>query len=174
MPNCSRLRWHACTSKWPAPWTAIPPAPHGGGRGDGREKTTGRAISKDAGFTTGAISPWCNGKEAIYAELLEAWLARLNQQLASALDGNPAGAARRVIQAFFAYYAGRATEFSLGMYLFLGLGPRGLGQAADDRLNAHLRNCVAQLGHGLRMAKRWPDDIVAVEQMKVFTYLKLG
>src|SRR3546814_6482162 len=57
------------------------------------------------------------------------------------------------------------------MYLFQGLGPRGLGREADERLNVRLRRCVAQLGHGLRLAKQWPDDIVAAEQMQVFTYL---
>ncbi|MBO1111906.1 TetR/AcrR family transcriptional regulator [Bordetella petrii] len=138
---------------------------------DGLEKTTVRAIAKEAGCTTGAIYPWFGGKEAIYAELLEASLARLHGQLDHALDGSPAGAARRVVEAFFQYYAGRATEFSLGMYLFQGLGPRGLGREADERLNVRLRRCVAQLGHGLRLAKQWPDDVVAAEQMQVFTYL---
>src|SRR3546814_11972072 len=60
---------------------------------DGLEQTTVRAIAKEAGCTTGAIYPWFNGKEAIYAELLEASLARLHQKLARALDGNPAAAA---------------------------------------------------------------------------------
>src|SRR3546814_5427100 len=84
---------------------------------DGLEKTTVRAIAKEAGCTTGAIYPWFDGKEAIYAELLEASLARLHGELDHALGGSPAGAARRVVEAFFQYYAGRATEFSLGMYL---------------------------------------------------------
>lgn len=138
---------------------------------EGLENTTVRAIAKEAGCTTGAIYPWFNGKEAIYAELLEASLERLQKQLDRALDGEPAGAVRRVIQAFFQYYAGRATDFSLGMYLFQGLGPRGLGRDADERLNARLRDCVARLGRGLRLAKHWPDDVVAAEQMQVFTYL---
>ncbi|HYG42888.1 MAG TPA: TetR/AcrR family transcriptional regulator [Bordetella sp.] len=138
---------------------------------DGLEKTTVRAIAKEAGCTTGAIYPWFGGKEAIYAELLEASLEHLHGQLEVALQGSPAGATRRVIEAFFQYYAGRATEFSLGMYLFQGLGPRGLGREVDDRLNIRLRGCVDQLGRGLRAAKQWPDDTVAAEQMQVFTYL---
>jgi len=138
---------------------------------DGLEKTTVRAIAKEAGCTTGAIYPWFGGKEAIYAELLESSLEHLHGQLEVALQGSPAGATRRVIEAFFQYYAGRATEFSLGMYLFQGLGPRGLGREVDDRLNIRLRGCVDQLGRGLRAAKQWPDDTVAAEQMQVFTYL---
>ncbi|MCD0501707.1 TetR/AcrR family transcriptional regulator [Bordetella petrii] len=138
---------------------------------DGLEKTTVRAIAKEAGCTTGAIYPWFAGKEAIYAELLEASLARLHEHLEGALHGSAPGAARRVIEAFFQYYARRDTEFSLGMYLFQGLGPRGLGRDMDDRLNARLRDCVDQLGKGLRKSKSWPDEIVAVEQMQAFTYL---
>jgi len=138
---------------------------------DGLEKTTVRAIAKEAGCTTGAIYPWFDGKEAIYAELLEASLERLRARLETALAPDDAGAARRVIEAFFGYYAERATEFSLGMYLFQGLGPRGLGRDADERLNTRLRGCVDLLGQGLRATKQWPDDIVAVEQMQAFTYL---
>src|SRR5690606_39901346 len=85
---------------------------------DGLEKTTVRAIAKEAGCTTGAFYPWFDGKEAIYAELLEASLERLRARLETALAPDDAGAARRVIEAFFGYYAERATEFSLGMYLF--------------------------------------------------------
>jgi len=138
---------------------------------DGLEQTTVRAIAKEAGCTTGAIYPWFDGKEAIYAELLDASLGRLHGQLAGALEGGAAGAARRVIAAFFQYYAVRPTEFSLGLYLFQGLGPRGLGREADERLNDRLRGCVALLGQGLRLTKQWPDDIVATEQMQAFTYL---
>jgi len=138
---------------------------------DGLEQTTVRAIAKEAGCTTGAIYPWFDGKEAIYAELLDASLQRLHAALTHALPGDAAGAARRVIQAFFGYYAERPTEFALGMYLFQGLGPRGLGRDIDDRLNARLRTCVAQLGHGLRATRQWPDETVAIEQMQVFTYL---
>src|SRR3546814_6543679 len=35
---------------------------------DGLEKTTVRAIAKEAGCTTGAIYPWFDGKEAIRSE----------------------------------------------------------------------------------------------------------
>ena len=138
---------------------------------DGLEKTTVRAIAKEAGCTTGAIYPWFDGKEAIYAELLEASLDCLRAQLEGALLPATPGTARRVIEAFFGYYAERATEFALGMYLFQGLGPRGLGREVDDRLNARLRGCVDLLGRGLRATKQWPDEVLAIEQMQVFTYL---
>ncbi|SUV85162.1 TetR family transcriptional regulator [Bordetella pertussis] len=95
---------------------------------DGLENTTIRAIAKEADCTTGAIYPWFDGKEAIYGAVLEASLQRLRQSLADALrDAVDAQAARSVIVAFFNYYTTRQTEFSLGLYLFRGLGRAAWG-----------------------------------------------
>ncbi|ETH03973.1 transposase, IS481 family [Bordetella pertussis 2356847] len=139
---------------------------------DGLENTTIRAIAKEADCTTGAIYPWFDGKEAIYGAVLEASLQRLRQSLADALrDAVDAQAARSVIVAFFNYYTTRQTEFSLGLYLFRGLGPRGLGREMDDRLNARLRTCVELLGTGLERTRRWPAERIALEEMNTFTYL---
>ncbi|KDD12008.1 TetR/AcrR family transcriptional regulator [Bordetella bronchiseptica] len=139
---------------------------------DGLENTTIRAIAKEADCTTGAIYPWFDGKEAIYGAVLEASLQRLRQSLADALrDAVDAHAARSVIVAFFNYYTTRQTEFSLGLYLFRGLGPRGLGREMDDRLNARLRTCVELLGTGLARTRRWPAERIALEEMNTFTYL---
>lgn len=139
---------------------------------DGLEKTTIRAIAKEAGCTTGAIYPWFAGKETIYGALLDESLQRLHTHLADAANAGPAAsAARHAIQAFFGYYAQRRTDFSLGMYLFQGLGPRGLGRDMDEKLNARLRQCVDLLGEALARTKGWDASTVAVEQMNVFTYL---
>lgn len=138
---------------------------------DGLDRTTIRAIAKEAGCTTGAIYPWFDGKEAIYAAVLRESLDRLDRHLQVQVQAGPrAKAARRVIQAFFDYYAERGTEFSLGMYLFQGLGPRGLGRDTDEELNRRLRACVDRLGDGLKAAGWSPED-VPCEQMNVFTYL---
>ena len=139
---------------------------------DGLEKTTIRAIAKEAGCTTGAIYPWFAGKETIYGALLDESLQRLHAHLASAATtGDAPAAARRAIRAFFGYYAERQTDFSLGMYLFQGLGPRGLGREMDEKLNARLRQCVDLLGVALGRTKGWDAAAVAVEQMNLFTYL---
>ncbi|MDH1300938.1 MULTISPECIES: TetR/AcrR family transcriptional regulator [Achromobacter] len=139
---------------------------------DGLEQTTIRAIAKEAGCTTGAIYPWFAGKESIYGALLEESLERLHAHLAEAASDGPAPtAARTAIHAFFGYYAERRTDFSLGMYLFQGLGPRGLGREMDERLNARLRQCVDLLGVALARTKSWEAATVAVEQMNLFTYL---
>lgn len=139
---------------------------------DGLEKTTLRAIAKEAGCTTGAIYPWFAGKEILYGALLDESLQRLHAHLVAATTGGePAAAARRAIQAFFGYYAERRTDFSLGLYLFQGLGPRGLGREMDERLNLRLRQCVDLLGQALARTKAWSLDTVQTEQMNVFTYL---
>ncbi|WMD18105.1 TetR/AcrR family transcriptional regulator [Achromobacter seleniivolatilans] len=139
---------------------------------DGLEKTTIRAIAKEAGCTTGAIYPWFAGKETIYGALLDESLQRLHSHLADiARAGSARMSARNTIHAFFGYYAERRTDFSLGMYLFQGLGPRGLGRDMDEKLNARLRQCVDLLGFALARTKAWPPEAVAVEQMNCFTYL---
>lgn len=139
---------------------------------DGLEKTTLRAIAKEAGCTTGAIYPWFAGKEILYGALLDESLQRLHAHLAAATaGGEPALAARRAIQAFFGYYAEHRTDFSLGLYLFQGLGPRGLGRDMDEQLNHRLRQCVDLLGLALARTKAWNLDTVQTEQMNVFTYL---
>lgn len=139
---------------------------------DGLEKTTIRAIANEAGCTTGAIYPWFAGKETIYGALLEASLQRLHAHLSeAAATGEARTAARRAIHAFYGYYAERRTDFSLGLYLFQGLGPRGLGRDMDEQLNGRLRQCVDVLGQALARTKSWSAGAVLVEQMNVFTYL---
>lgn len=138
---------------------------------DGLEKTTIRAIAKEAGCTTGAIYPWFGGKEALYGELLDESLRGLHGHLTEASAWPASGAARKTIHTFFDYYAQRRTDFSLGLYLFQGLGPRGLGREMDEKLNARLRQCVDLIGAALARTKAWDPGMVAVEQMNVFTYL---
>jgi len=139
---------------------------------DGLDGATVRAIAREAGCTTGAIYPWFEGKEAIYAALLHESLDRLERHLQLEVQsGPPARAARRAIQAFFGYYAGRETEFLLGLYLFKAPGPRGLGRGMDEALNARLQACVDWLGTGLRMAGNRPEDAIRLEQANAFTYL---
>lgn len=139
---------------------------------DGLEKTTIRAIAKEAGCTTGAIYPWFAGKETLYGVLLDESLQRLHAHLADAASTAPAeAAARNAIRAFFDYYAGRRTDFSLGMYLFQGLGPRGLGREMDEQLNTRLRQCIDLIGLALKRTKSWTAAVIEVEQMNIFTYL---
>lgn len=139
---------------------------------DGLEKTTIRAIASEAGCTTGAVYPWFAGKEAIYGALLDESLQRLHAHLIdTAARSLPASAARDAIRAFFGYYADRPSDFSLGLYLFRGPGPRGLGREMDEQLNGRLRDSIDLLGQALARTKPWDAATVATEQMNTFTYL---
>ncbi|SAI34888.1 TetR family transcriptional regulator [Bordetella ansorpii] len=136
---------------------------------DGLPAATMRAIAKEAGCTTGAIYPCFTGKEEIYAALLRDSLDRLRRHLAQ--ERQAATRPRHVIQAFFDYYAQRQTEFSLGMYLFQGMGPHGLGRETDEDLNGRLAACVDELGSGLATQGAMHASAARLEQMNVFTYL---
>lgn len=139
---------------------------------DGLEKTTIRAIASEAGCTTGAVYPWFAGKEAIYGALLDESLQRLHAHLIdTAARSLPGSAARDTIRAFFGYYADRPTDFSLGLYLFRGPGPRGLGREMDEQLNGRLRDSIDLLGQALARTKPWDAATIATEQMNTFTYL---
>lgn len=139
---------------------------------DGLEKTTIRAIASEAGCTTGAVYPWFAGKEAIYGALLDESLQRLHAHLIdTAARSLPVSAARDAIRAFFGYYADRPTDFSLGLYLFRGPGPRGLGREMDEQLNGRLRDSIDLLGQALARTKPWDAATIATEQMNTFTYL---
>lgn len=139
---------------------------------DGLEKTTIRAIASEAGCTTGAVYPWFAGKEAIYGALLDESLQKLHAHLVdTAARSNPGTAARDAIRAFFGYYADRPTDFSLGLYLFRGPGPRGLGREMDEQLNGRLRDSIDLLGQALARTKPWDAATIATEQMNTFTYL---
>ena len=137
---------------------------------DGLEKTTIRAIASEAGCTTGAVYPWFAGKEAIYGALLDESLQRLHAHLIdTAARSLPVSAARDAIRAFG--YADRPTDFSLGLYLFRGPGPRGLGREMDEQLNGRLRDSIDLLGQALARTKPWDAATIATEQMNTFTYL---
>ena len=64
------------------------------------------------------------------------------------------------------------TDFSLGLYLFQGLGPRGLGREMDERLNARLRQCVDLLGLALARTKSWAPAVVEIEHIDADALLR--
>ena len=99
-----------------------------------------RKIALEAGVTTGAIYPYFDGKEDIYAELLSESLERLYNHLADAAasvaDG--VGALQSSSEAFYQYYEKRIFEFELGFHLFAGLKRSSLGKERDKVLNSKL------------------------------------
>ncbi len=104
----------------------------------GLEGANMRAIAREAHYTVGALYFYYKSREEIYADLLTTSLWRLKDfTQAAAHDARTPGEELQTrAVAFYDYYATRPDEMSLGFYLFRGLGPHGLTQTLDERLNA--------------------------------------
>ena len=119
-----------------------------------------RAIAKEAGYTVGALYFYYKSREEIYADLLSTSLKHLQAAAAQAGTGNAAPQERAVASAlaFYDYYATRPDEFSLGFYLFRGIGPHGLTHELNDRLNAELWGTLAEVYRPLVETGRTLDE----------------
>ncbi|SRR5258708_5075234 len=106
----------------------------------GLDGATIRAIAQAAGYTPGAVYSYYPTKEAIYADILAHSLGALRAavvgEMERASDGEPK--LRAAIRAFFEYYRQRPQELELGLYLFHGVRPAGLGRDLDRSLNSRL------------------------------------
>ncbi|HEX7007828.1 MAG TPA: helix-turn-helix domain-containing protein [Alphaproteobacteria bacterium] len=108
---------------------------------EGLEGASLRAIAAEAGYTPAALYFHFDSKEALYAELLRASLARLGTAVGRAVARarGPAGRLRAAALAFFDFYARNPRDLDLGFYLFRGgMKPKGLGRERDRQLNAAL------------------------------------
>ncbi len=109
---------------------------------EGLQRASMRAIATEAGCTTGAVYPYFDGKEALYAAVLSQSLIALkddvNQCIADCAD--PRAAARAGLQGFFDYYRSNPDDLSLGLYLFGGIQRVGLTAGLNKALNAQLRS----------------------------------
>jgi TetR/AcrR family transcriptional regulator len=136
----------------------------------GLEGASIRAIAAAAGCTTGAIYPYFSGKEEIYAELLSESLDRLKAAIEAAATGDARARLCQTARAFFSYYRERPGDLELGLYLFQGLRPRGLGRELDRELNSKLGEGLAIIRAPL--AELAGDEARAdVELAALFTWL---
>lgn len=106
----------------------------------GLEGATIRAIAHAAGYTPGAVYSYYPTKEAIYADMLGHSLEALRASIGAAVDA-PGGAEARLraaVRAVYRYYREHPQELDLGLYLFHGLRPQGLGPDPDRQLNSRL------------------------------------
>ena len=101
-------------------------------------------------MTTGAIYAAFSGKEDIYAALQEQALRDVADatRAAAAAETAPADALAAAARAFWAWYAVRPFEQSLGFYLFERDGRRGLGPERDRALNARLEESLSIFAAG--------------------------
>lgn len=108
---------------------------------EGLEGASLRAIAAQAGYTPAALYFHFDSKEAIYAEVLQASIAALSQEVRMAVS--EAGGAEAQLHAaamtFFRFYAERPRDLDLGFYLFRGgMKPAGFGRERDEDLNRAL------------------------------------
>lgn len=99
-----------------------------------------RTIAAAAGYTVGALYGYYPGKEHIYADILADSLAALGKAVREAAAATPdaKARARAAATAFYAYYRAHPRELDLSLYLYQGIGPRGLTPALDRQLNGRL------------------------------------
>lgn len=109
---------------------------------DGLQRASMRAIATEAGCTTGAIYPYFDGKEALYAAVLSQSLMVLQDKVEQCIaeHSDPRTAARAGLQAFFEFYRSNPNDLSLGLYLFGGIQRVGLTTRLNKALNAQLRS----------------------------------
>ena len=114
----------------------------------GLDGATLRVIAREAGCTTGAIYPYFNGKEAIYAAVLGESLQMLAERIAAAVEGEKAStsaSAAAGVLAFHDFYAERPAELTLGLYLMDSDSPKRLGADLDQSLNRQLQEALAPI-----------------------------
>jgi len=140
----------------------------------GIEGASIRKIALEAGVTTGAIYPYFDGKEEIYAELLSESLERLYDHLAdsAASVANGVSALQSSAEAFYHYYEKRLFEFELGFHLFAGIKRRSLGKERDKMLNSKLIRVLDVLAVCIkRAAPQLSDPQVSSERNSLFASL---
>lgn len=117
---------------------------------EGLEAASLRGIAAQAGYTPAALYFHFDSKEALYAEVLQASLARLVRTVDDAVvnAGSPAERLAAAALAFFQFYADNPRDLDLGFYLFRGgMKPRGLGRERDRELNAALAAALQPIGN---------------------------
>jgi TetR/AcrR family transcriptional regulator len=140
---------------------------------DGLDGGTMRAIAAEAGCTTGAIYPLFPSKEAIYAELLMESLDRLKDCVQSSIRTarGPRTKLKASALAFLSYYREKPDEVALGLYLWHGLGPRGLSPNFDMELNKRLNDTLNLLHDALRVLGHLSEAKARLETSTLFAFL---
>jgi AcrR family transcriptional regulator len=119
----------------------------------GLEAASLRGIAAAAGYTPAALYFYFDSKEALYAEVLSASIARLAHAISEAASevAEPGARLSAVALAFFDFYAENPRDLDLGFYLFRGgMRPKGVGRERDKALNAALAAALAPIGEAAR------------------------
>jgi len=139
---------------------------------EGLDGASLRAIAAAAGYTPAALYFHFDSKEAIYAEVLRASLAKLGAAVARAVlrAKTPKERLRAAAMAFFRYYADNPRDLDLGFYLFRGgMKPQGLGKERDEVLNAALLAALTPIADAA-LALGATDDSAKVLMVETFAH----
>jgi AcrR family transcriptional regulator len=139
---------------------------------EGLDGASLRAIAAAAGYTPAALYFHFDSKEAIYAEVLRASLAKLGAAVARAVlrAKTPKQRLRAAAMAFFHYYADNPRDLDLGFYLFRGgMKPQGLGKERDEVLNAALLAALTPIADAA-LALGATDDGAKVLMVETFAH----
>ncbi len=119
----------------------------------GLEGASMRVIAAEAGCSTGAIYPYFQGKEELYAAVLSASLEALRDEVKKAAnDLQPENAAQAGLWAIFDYYRRNPDDLTLGLYLFGSEQPAGLNSELNHALNTQLRDVFDLVENSFRDA----------------------
>ncbi|MGK0272092.1 MAG: AcrR family transcriptional regulator [Cocleimonas sp.] len=115
---------------------------------NGLEGTSLRAVAAHAGYTPGALYFHFDSKEALYAEVLNLSLQRLEERIKSEIETLTSHEERLYASglAFFTFYEENPIDLDLGFYLFRGgMKPAGLGRERDIALNQALEDALSPI-----------------------------
>lgn len=115
---------------------------------DGLEGASLRSIATKAGYTPAALYFHFDSKEALYGELLQMSLTRLQAYVAASVErlSAPEARFRAAVMAFYDFYEQNPKDLDLGFYLFHGgIRPSGLGRDWDPSLNAALMDALSPM-----------------------------
>ena len=139
----------------------------------GLEGATIRAIAQEAGYTAGAVYSYYPTKEAIYAEILAHSLHELRDGIAAAMAAAESDEARlrAAIRAVYRFYRSRPQDLDLGLYVFQGLRPRGLGPELDHQLNSRLIVALQKIAGAIARVGRLTPLTAHQETVAAVCYL---
>ena len=111
----------------------------------GLARTSVRDISREAGYTTGALYFHYRSKEDLYADILRESLTALYHRIDAAMRPRrtPMTALGAAFRAFVAFYDEHPRDFELSLYLMQGVRRVGLNATLDGELNGLLLDTLA-------------------------------
>ena len=132
-----------------------------------------RAIAKACGYTPGAIYPYFESKEHLYAEILTGSLQRIDAILlqAKASGNDPQDKLEAVVLAVYDYYTSHIEEFRLSYYLFENNKQKGLNRALNTDLNNRVERLLGHFRSAIENSVEIDEGEARLETLAVYGHL---